>query len=61
MVWDDFEGVRVGNPLCHCDHHKISRGQMEDWEDRRGYVFRCAREKCGFVVRPEEEDDEEEY
>jgi hypothetical protein len=42
MVFDDWEGIRNGNPLCECG--EISRGQVE----RVGYVFRCARGECEY-------------
>jgi hypothetical protein len=38
MVFDDWEGIRDGNPLCECE--EISRGQVELG---CAYVFRCAR------------------
>ncbi|KAE8383613.1 hypothetical protein BDV26DRAFT_251305 [Aspergillus bertholletiae] len=43
MVFDDWEGIRDGNPLCHCD--EISRGQVERGD---AYVFRCAKGQCRF-------------
>ncbi|RAK73777.1 uncharacterized protein BO72DRAFT_224185 [Aspergillus fijiensis CBS 313.89] len=50
MVFDDWEGIRVGNPECACMPAKISRGQIEQG---KAYVFRCARGECDFkeVVR----------
>ncbi|GKZ78296.1 hypothetical protein AnigIFM56816_001854 [Aspergillus niger] len=38
MVFDDWEGIREGNPLCHCQ--EFSRRQIENG---RVFVFRCAR------------------
>ncbi|CAG7935506.1 unnamed protein product [Penicillium salamii] len=43
MVFDDWEGIRDGNPLCDC--LEFSRGQIERG---RAFVFRCARNDCGF-------------
>jgi hypothetical protein len=44
MVFDDWEGVRDGNPLCDCQ--EFSRGQIESGRD---FVFRCARHECDFM------------
>lgn len=43
MVFDDWEGIREGNPFCDCD--TWSRKQMELGE----YVFRCARNECDYM------------
>ncbi|PLB38635.1 uncharacterized protein BDW47DRAFT_104603 [Aspergillus candidus] len=43
MVFDDWEGIREGNPPCECD--MSSRVQREK---SRAYVFRCARGYCDF-------------
>lgn len=42
MVFDDWEGVRDGNPPCECD--EISRVQKTG----HGYSFYCARAQCPF-------------
>ncbi|PKY02003.1 hypothetical protein P168DRAFT_292128 [Aspergillus campestris IBT 28561] len=44
IVFDDYEGIREGNPPCDCD--EFSRVQREQGRD---YVFRCARGECEFV------------
>ncbi|GLA35885.1 hypothetical protein AnigIFM63309_001266 [Aspergillus niger] len=43
MVFDDWEGIREGNPLCHCQ--EFSRRQIESGRD---FVFRCARNE--FII-----------
>ncbi|OJI91291.1 hypothetical protein ASPTUDRAFT_38265 [Aspergillus tubingensis CBS 134.48] len=43
MIFDDWEGIRDGNPLCRCRH--LSRGQVERDDF---YIFRCARGRCDF-------------
>ncbi|KAI2671418.1 hypothetical protein CBS147355_8700 [Penicillium roqueforti] len=44
MVFDDWEGIRDGNPLCDCS--EFSREQIEHG---RVFVFRCARKDCEFM------------
>lgn len=44
MVFDDWEGIRDGNPLCDCSEY--SREQIEHG---RVFVFRCARKDCEFM------------
>ncbi|KAB8245617.1 hypothetical protein BDV35DRAFT_356552 [Aspergillus flavus] len=51
MVFDDWEGIRDGNPSCYCG--EISRGQVEKGE---AYVFRCARKQCWFKDVLEEDE-----
>ncbi|KAF3388468.1 hypothetical protein F1880_003415 [Penicillium rolfsii] len=43
LVFDDWEGIRNSNPLCHCQ--EFSRGQFEV---DRAFVFRCAKNVCHF-------------
>ncbi|KAL3469920.1 hypothetical protein BJX99DRAFT_240419 [Aspergillus californicus] len=49
MVFDDWEGIRKGNPRCSCG--RLSRGQFE----RESYVFRCARKECEYKVYQDNE------
>ncbi|KAL4965823.1 uncharacterized protein BDV14DRAFT_172107 [Aspergillus stella-maris] len=42
MVFDDWEDIRHGNPLCDCQ--ELSRRQIMD----DSVVFRCARNRCKF-------------
>jgi hypothetical protein len=55
MVFDDWEGIREGNPLCECG--EISRGQKERG---RAYVFRCARGECEYRSEDDEDEEDEE-
>ncbi|KAK9622256.1 hypothetical protein V6Z98_006933 [Aspergillus fumigatus] len=55
MVFDDWEGIRDGNPLCECE--EISRGQVELG---CAYVFRCARGECEYRAELEEDEEDEE-
>ncbi|PLN81640.1 hypothetical protein BDW42DRAFT_168316 [Aspergillus taichungensis] len=43
MIFDDWEGIRDGNPQCGCG--MLSRVQKEQGS---AYVFRCARRVCDF-------------
>lgn len=54
MVFDDWEGIRDGNPLCCCN--EVSRGQVEDGEDGEFYNFRCAKRECKFKESLEEDE-----
>ncbi|KAL2782381.1 hypothetical protein BJX66DRAFT_320880 [Aspergillus keveii] len=51
MVFDDWEGIREGNPLCFCE--EVSRGQVESGY---AFVFRCARNECEFKEELVDED-----
>ncbi|RAL14310.1 uncharacterized protein BO97DRAFT_404277 [Aspergillus homomorphus CBS 101889] len=51
MVFDDWEGIRGGNPDCACNPPRISRGQIERGSD---YTFRCARGRCDFKMNIED-------